>query len=132
MKNPFWQSHTYRIIQAMKATGNGPGLIEKWKKNVEAWASNPANDSPDARAVRAWLPFWQSRPLYTAEELVPIWPILGIALGLTNCVHPQKSAQRLSFELDYGGLPSRIIDGQRYFIVERIHEISKEDCHAFG
>jgi hypothetical protein len=58
----FWKGgETYHIIQAMKATGNRPGVIAQWKETVAAWAQMNRTD-PDAAAVNAWLPLWQVRP----------------------------------------------------------------------
>jgi len=116
MKN----STTYKIVQAMKATGNRPGVIAQWKSLVETWAANEVNN-PDAVAVRAWLPLWQVRQHYTAAELAPLWPVLGIVLGITKRLEHPKSAKRLEHELDYGGLPWFKWEGRKYYIVERVH-----------
>ena len=126
MKN----SETRHIIQAMKATGNRPGVIAQWKEAVADWAQKYRTD-PDAAAVNAWLPMWQPRPFYLADELAPMWPALAIATGFTNrwpCV--VKSARRLEFELDFYGLPHFEMNGQKYYLVERLHfwkNASKED-----
>lgn len=116
---------TYHIIQAMKATGNQPGIIAKWKAKVEAWAQmNRTN--PDAAAVNAWLPLWEIRPWYTAEELAPLWPALAIATSFTDrWPAVLKSAKRLEHELDFYGLPHFEMNGQKYYIVERLHFWSK-------
>lgn len=139
----FKGDETYRIIQAMKATGNQPGVIERWKSDVAAWANMNRTD-PDATAVNAWLPLWQPRPFYTADELAPLWPALAIATGVTErWPSVLKSARRLEFELDFHKLP-RLPDYEKnwrnYFIVERIHywrdahenDIRREINHAFG
>lgn len=123
----FWQSDTYKIVKAMKATGNRPGVIEHWRKLVEAWASNTTG--PDVEAVKTWLPMWQSRPYYTAAELAPIFPLLPIALGWAMRPSPKKSAARLAHELDYAGLPKFDRDGQIYYVVEQIHR-AKEFANA--
>lgn len=122
MANMFWNGETYAIVKAMKAAGNRPGIIAQWKADMEQWAAmRPATDR-DAQAVRSWLPHWQVRPLYTAEELAPIWPALAIAIGHTDrWPAVPKSARRLGFELDYAGLPSREVEGRKYYIVERLH-----------
>lgn len=117
--NDFWTGDTYAIVKAMRRAGNQPGLIEQWKSLVEMWAN--AEGGADAAAVKAWLPNWQSRPFYTAEELAPMWPALAVAVGWSKYLPMQKSPQRLEFELDYAGLPFRIIRGRRYYIVEQIH-----------
>lgn len=129
--NDFWQSHTYAVIKAMRATGNRDGIVAQWKRNVELWAS--AENTPEGAALRAWLPLWQARPFYTAAELAPMFPALIVALGLTERLPPRKSTARLAFELHYGGLP--LLQNQngsekffpahgglaeRFFIVERI------------
>ncbi len=123
-------SETYHIIEMMKATGNRPGVIEQWKGIVAEWARKNITNL-DAQAVEAWLPHWQSRPLLTAEELAPMWPALAIATGFTNrWPLVPKSARRLEFELDFYGLPCVMIDGQKYYIVERLHfwkNASEED-----
>lgn len=125
-------NETLHIIQAMKATGNRPGVIAQWKELVADWAGDTLRYDPkqsDAAAVKAWLPLWQPRPFYTAEELAPMWPALAIATGFTNKWPATiKSAQRLEHELDFAPvrygenyrLP-RLSYCRRYFIVERIH-----------
>ncbi len=125
MSNSFWEGETYAIIKAMKATGNRPGIIAGWKNALEHWANTIDPTNGDRAAVRAWLPLWQPRPFYTAEELAPMWPALAIAIGFTNrWPEVLKSPQRLAFELDYGGLPrctSGLGQWGKYFIVEQIH-----------
>lgn len=112
---------TYHIIQAMKATGNRAGVIEQWKEAVADWAQKYRTD-PNAAAVNAWLPLWQPRCGYTADELAPLWPALAIATGFTpRWPAVVKSARRLAHELDFYGLPFRLLRGQKYYIVERIH-----------
>jgi hypothetical protein len=118
--NPFWQSDTYAVIKAMKATGNRAGVIAQWKDFVEQWAIIHSA-LPEAAAIRAWLPHWQVRPFYTASELAPIFPALLVALGFTAKMPPKKSPARLSYELQYGGLPFRTLDGYTFFVVERVH-----------
>jgi hypothetical protein len=119
-KNPFWQSDTYAIIKAMKATGNRLGVIAQWKNLVEQWAIIHSG-TPESAAIRAWLPHWQTRPLYTATELAPMFPALIVALGFATRMPPKKSPARLSYELQYGGLPFRTIEGHTYFAVECVH-----------
>lgn len=117
----FWQGETWAIVKAMKATGNRPGVIAEWKERVAQWAQMHRTD-PNAAAVNAWLPLWQPRPVYTAEELAPMWPALAIAVEhTTHWPAVPKSAKRLEFELDYAGLPFRFSMGRKYYIVERIH-----------
>ena len=131
----FWKGgETYHIIQAMKATGNNPGVIAHWKESVETWALlNPTD--PNAAAVKAWLPLWRPGPFYTADELAPMWPALAIATGFANrWPSVVKSARRLEFELDFHLLPRLSEPWRKYFICERIHhwkrapaeEISRE------
>lgn len=117
----YWKGgETYHIIQAMKATGNQPGVIAQWKETVAAWAQMHRTD-PDAAAVNAWLPLWQPRPFYTADELAPLWPALGIATHFTSHWPTViKSARRLEHELDFHGLP-RLRYFPDHFICERIH-----------
>ncbi len=130
MKNPFWEGETYAIVQAMKATGNRPGVIAEWKNAVAMWADKNRMDV-NAQAVLAWLPSWQVRPFYTAEELAPMWPALAIAIGHTS-IWPAvpKSARRLEFELDYADLPRLDRFYRQYFIVERIHYWRKDATPA--
>lgn len=117
----FKGDETYRIIQAMKATGNRPGIVAQWKDAVATWAQMHRTD-PDAAAVNAWLPAWQPRPLYTAEELAPMWPALAIATGVAeHWPTVLKSPMRLAHELDFHGLPHFEIRGQKYYVVEQIH-----------
>lgn len=119
--NGFWKSETYAIVKAMKATGNRPGIITQWKERIAEWAQMNRTD-PGTAAVNAWLPHWQIRPLYTVEELAPMWPALAIAVShTTRWPAVLKSPERLRFELDYAGLPWRVADGKRYYLVERIH-----------
>lgn len=134
----FWQGETWAIVKAMKATGNRPGVIAEWKEKVAQWAQMHRTD-PNAAAVNAWLPLWQPRPFYTAEELAPMWPALAIAVGHTTHWPPvPKSAKRLEFELDYAGLPRLDFHYRQFFVVERIHhwthatrqEIERELDHA--
>lgn len=131
MKN---RTETLHIIEMMKATGNRRGVIEQWKGIVADWAQKYRTD-PDAAAVNAWLPLWQPRPFYTAEELAPMWPALAIATGFTNnWPAVLKSARRLEHELDFYGLP-RLIVRPEYFIVERIShwlETMKEIENVLG
>lgn len=117
MKN----STTYKIVQAMKATGNQAGVIAQWKQMVEIWAASEVNN-PDAVAVRAWLPLWQVRNYYTAAELVPLWPVLALVLGITKTMEHPKSAKRLENELDFAGLPYFVKDGVKYYLTEQIHK----------
>jgi hypothetical protein len=135
----YWKGETHHIIQAMKATGNRPGIIARWKEDVAAWAQMHRTD-PNAAAVNAWLPLWQPRPFYTADELAPLWPALAIATGFTErWPAVLKSARRLAHELDYYGLP-RLNYFRQYFICERLHywrgaskeQIVQEMQHAFG
>lgn len=142
--NPFWESPTYKVIHAMKASGNQPGLIAIWKREVETWANG--NKSPEAEAVKAWLPMWHPRPWYSASELAPIFPALAAAFDLGKMT--QRPPARLVYELDYGGLPmlkqpSGLLNFRhpvtgiydRFYIVERLHHwrdtpVSQEDFDA--
>lgn len=130
---------TRHIIEMMKTTGNRAGIIALWKRMMELWAIS--DRGPDGAAVKAWLPLWQPRPFYTAEELAPMWPALAIATGFTShWPAVLKSARRLENELDFCGLPRLGHGYQKYFIVERIHywrqaskeEIEREIENAFG
>ena len=114
------KTSTYRIVQAMKATGNRPGIIAQWKKQVEQWVQDNS-DAPEAAALRAWLPLWRVRNHYSARELVPIWPVLAIVLGLSTRMEHLKSARRLEFELDFARLPHFEKDGEKYYYVEQVH-----------
>jgi len=116
----FWNSDTYKIVKAMKGTGNRPGIVAQWKAEIERWAIGAVNN-PDAVAVRAWLPLWQVRPFYTAAELAPMWPALAIALGLQTRMLEAPSPRKLEFELHYAELPYFWFQDECYFIVERIH-----------
>lgn len=118
----YWQGkETRHIIEMMKATGNRPGVIAAWKEAVAQWAQMNRTDA-DAAAVNAWLPLWQPRQIYSSEELAPLWPALAIATGYTNSWPAVlKSPARLEHELDFHEHTSRMIDGKKYFAVERIH-----------
>lgn len=121
----FWKGETWAIIKAMRAKGNQPGLIADWKESVRLWAENNPRD-PNAVAALAWLPLWQVRAAYLVDELAPIWPALAIVVGHTTIWRTvPKSAKRLEFELDYAGLPFRLLESRKYYIVERIHYWSK-------
>ena len=115
----FYKSDTYLIVQKMKASGNQAGVIQLWKNMVEEWAMK--SDTLDAAGVRAWLPAWQARAAYTADELAPLWPALAVALGICRNVTVPKSVNRLTNELKFAGLPFREFRGRTYFIVERCH-----------
>jgi len=131
-RNAFWGGPTYGVIQAMKARGNQPGIIAQWVSLAHQWALD--HRGPDSDAIRAWVPHFRARPFYTASELVPMFPALVVALGLTNRP-PNYSAGRLASELDYGRLPCLKREDEsiwfrnpldnskidRYYIVERIH-----------
>lgn len=121
--NHFWKSDTYAIVKALKANGNRPGLIQQWKDAVEAWATSPENvNSPDAKAVVTWLPAWQARPFYTARELVPLWPMLAVAVGWSDRPpHNTRSVHRLENELLFADLPRFVKNAKNYFIVEKVH-----------
>jgi len=114
------KTSTYRIVQAMKATGNRPGIIAQWKAQIEQWVANNPN-APEAAALRAWLPMWQVRNHYSARELVPIWPVLAVVLGLATRLEHLKSTKRLEHELDFARLPHFEKDGEKYYYVEQIH-----------
>ena len=113
-------AETLHIINAMKATGNRPGVIAQWKVEVAAWAQMNRAD-PNAAAVNAWLPHWRPHPFYTAAELAPMWPALAIATGYRKRWSELKSARLLALELEFHGLPHFEIEGQRYYVVERLH-----------
>lgn len=117
----FWKGETWAIVKAMKSTGNQAGLIAGWKDSVRSWAENNPRD-PNAAAVLSWLPHWNVRAAYLTDELAPLWPALAIAVGhTTHWPNVPKSAKRIEFELDYAGLPSRLLHGKKYYVVERIH-----------
>lgn len=124
-RSGLFSHESYHIIKAMKAAGNRPGIIASWKHDVAVWAQMNRTD-PNAAAVNAWLPLWQPRPIYTAEELAPMWPALAIATGFTNrWPAVLKSPKRLEHELLYLNLPYVDLPAGRYFIVERVHFWSK-------
>lgn len=134
--NLFWKSDVYTVIKAMKASGNEPGLVARWLGQVAQWVA--LETGPDGAALRAWLPLWQARPFYSANELAPMFPALILALGLRERLPPAMSPERLAFQLDYGRLPTlRNVDGTdrfvspqgyatRYYTVERIGYWSKQ------
>lgn len=135
-RRSFWQGETYAIVKAMKAFGNQPGVVQRWKGSVEKWAQRNAK-APEAQTVLAWLPHWKVRPFYTTIELAPMWPALAIAIGFTKeWPKVQKSPARLAHELDYAGLPKFDLHGKTYYIVERLHywkaatEKEREDALA--
>lgn len=117
-KSSFWYSPTYRIIKAMQATGNGPGVIRQWVGQLAETAEK--HPGPEADAVLAWLPHWQMRPFYTAAELAPIFPALAMAMGFTDKMYAPKHPARLQRELEWGKLP-QLAGWRDYFIVEHQH-----------
>ena len=125
--NDFWQSPIYRIVRGTKACGNQPGMVARWISSVEEWARRNANH-PDGKSVIAMLPYWRARPFYTAAELAPLIPALAVAFGISVIPPPVMSGARLSFALDYAGLPVlRNVNGTEWFhdaagIVEQIHK----------
>ena len=131
-RDPFWTSPNYHVIKAMKAGGNRPGVIAQWKKLVEEWAQNAVND-PNAAGVRAWLPMWQVRPFYTAEELAPIFPALAVTLGYADKIpEVQKSASLLALDLNYGSALSQaahvviLIHRKAYYAERKPHAQKSE------
>lgn len=116
-------SDTYRIVEAMKARGNQPGLIREWFDGMKVWAE--ANKGADASALRLWLDYAKPRTIYTAAELAALWPSFKIALGMETRLMAPPSANRLANELDFHGLPRLQNNGglelRNYFIVERLH-----------
>ena len=122
-----WNSPTYTVITALKATGNQSGIVAKWKAAAEQWANSELNN-PEAVAVRAWLPMWQVRPFYTAKELAPIWPMLAVALKIVERPFHEFSPARLAFLLDYGKLPKVRYNDKDYYVVERLHYWKNADA----
>lgn len=109
-------SETRHIIEAIKAH---PRLMEHWKASVGEWAQMHRTD-PNAAAVNAWLPLWQVRELYCAEELAPLWPALAIVTGFTkHWPNVPKNAARIENELRFCGVPCRYVNGRIYFAIER-------------
>lgn len=125
----FWTGPTYAVIKGMKAAGNQPGMVARWIATVTKWADDHAGLA-DAAALKAWLPHWQARDIYSAEELAPIFPALAIAFTDARTPPLEKSPKRLAHELIFGGLPHRVIDGKDYFAVARLH-YWKEMSDAF-
>lgn len=117
--NAFWKSDTYRIVRKMRDSGNKPGVIALWKNMVAHWAER--TPGADAEAVKAFLPLWQARQLYSGRELAPIFPVLAVALGLRERPDKPKGAARLANELRMAGLPHRSLAVETYFAVERCH-----------
>lgn len=120
----YWKSDAHRVVTAMKATGNQEGVVECWKNEVAAWAL--VNVGPDADAIKAWLPLWQTRPFYSSRELAPLWPML--VLAICGTVPRVPAANRLANELKFAGLPliGKFIHPEtgieeEFFIVERLH-----------
>ena len=132
-RNEFWTGPVYTVVKAMKACGNQPGLIAQWVEAARQWSLD--NRGPDAEAIKAWLPYFQPRPFYTAQELTPMWPALVAAIGRANKYrNVNYSPGRLANALDYARLPKVIRnDGtewflnpvtqrnDKFYIVERIH-----------
>jgi hypothetical protein len=129
---------TKKIVDQMRVQGNRPGLVEIYRREMRAWALGHSGTA-DAKALDVWLPKFPSRPFYTARELVPLFPALGLALGYTKVLQGQKSSARLANELHFCKLPvlmnangtSRFRhpvyvkadnEPQEFFIVEHIHK----------
>lgn len=134
MKKGVWNSATYRVIKAMRATGNQPGVIRQWVAGLRDWiATQPP--TPEVLAIRAWLPLFQVRSVYTAAELAPLLPALASMMGFKE-LHFPRSPKRTENRLDFFGLPTlgNSDNGEgfvnpatgryeRYFIVEKIHTL---------
>ena len=116
MKNQTWE-----IVNAILRRGDEPGLIAEWISGLEKWAAT--NGGQDAAALRLWLPHFQVRPFYTAEELSNLWPALKIALGMETKMTENPSPNRLANELEFHGLPKVLFAtsprSEKWFIVER-------------
>jgi len=125
---------TRLIIQQMRAQGNQPGLIRIFKREMGLWAGKHKN-TRDGEALLQWLPLMPERPVYTARELVPLFPAMALALGLTRRLQPQKSTLRLARELEFHNLPKlQNANGRdtfkhpvanyddNFFIVECVHK----------
>lgn len=127
----FYQTDVYRIIQAMKATGNKPGMVRQWRELMQIWALD--HPGADGDAMRAWIPYWRVRAVYTTDELAPIFPVLAVVFGFAQRAAPAMSANRLANLLEFGGLPQlkgvfqHPVTGQldRWWVVERLHYYSK-------
>ena len=132
---------TAKIVAQMRAQGNQPGLVRILKKDIAQWAlKNPWHRHSET--VSAWLPYLKPRKFYTAAELVPLFPILALTMGLQPILLPQKSSARLSNELKFANLPVlKNANGtqtfvhplqhrpplQEFFIVEEIHKWRERD-----
>jgi len=135
--NRFYEGPTYAVIKGLKAAGNQPGMVARWIATVAQWAEDHTGLA-DAAALKAWLPYWQARPFYTAAELAPIFPALAVAFTAARTPPPTMSGARLANELKFGKLPMLAnANGsfffynqqgvlQQYFIVEQIHRWSKQ------
>lgn len=120
MSAAFWNGPTYAVIKGMKAAGNQPGMVARWIATVAQWADDHQGLA-DAAAIHAWLPHWQARDIYSAEELAPIFPVLALAFTDVRTPPPAKSPKRLAHELKFGGLPHRKLRDKDYFAVARLH-----------
>jgi len=114
-----WNTPTYRVVRKMIESGNQPGVVALWKNLVTRWAEEATGLEADA--VKAFLPLWQDRKFYTAAELAPIFPLLEVALGVSERPGPMKSPERLANELKFCGLPSFYRNGIEFFVVEQTH-----------
>lgn len=132
-RREFWRSPVGCVVSVMRARGNKPSLIAEWVALAHQWALD--HNTPEAAAIRAWLPLFQPRPFYSARELAPLFPALIVALGFGE-KPPQLSAGLLENMLNFSnGLPVLqnangsewfCIPGEpewiaRYYIVERLH-----------
>ncbi len=112
-RSEFWGGPVYKTVQAIKARGNQEGIVKVWIAAAHQWALD--NRGPDAEAIKAWVPYFQPRPFYTAAELAPMFPALVAALGLPFR-NVNYSPGRLANALDYAKLPTLIRnDGGAWF-----------------
>tara|TARA_R110002020_G_scaffold298310_1_gene514172 strand:+ start:145 stop:597 length:453 start_codon:yes stop_codon:yes gene_type:complete len=122
----------WRIVNSIERLGNKPGILRQWIAGALKWADD--NPGRDAQAIRDWVTHWQMRPFYTATELAPLIPALGVAFGITDKPMPQFGVKRLANMLDFAGLPKlKNIRGdcdfkhpyrcqfEEFYIVEQVH-----------
>lgn len=122
------------LVSWMRARGNRTGAVTEWIKNLTAWAENQPS-TVDTRALRAMLPLWQVRPVYTAAELAPLLPTLYVVAGIRKVPGQAIGPATAKNILLKAGLPmlgsgarfAHPITGQldQYFIVERLHYWAK-------
>lgn len=127
------QKAVSQIVRKMLLTGNQPGMVRQWIDAALKWADE--NPGAQASAIRDWTAYVHVRPFYTALELTPLIPALGVGFAVTETPMAQMSAKRLANLLDFYRLPKLVNSEsdtsffrhpyrrelEEFYIVEQLH-----------